>query len=195
LPILIHGQMRGMQYPLIYRLTKPLHRYLSKDNIFGLIHAIGLETSGALHFGTLHKESKPNFRAITEEELTKRIDDIEGTSITIWDKKPRLSLAGVQEKLPVLVQNTALGLADGSLSSTHILKFQTKNNIHIVINEYFCMSLAKESGLNVATVSLHKYAVHPVLMVERFDRLKQDTIIKRLHVIDGCQLLNLPLFL
>jgi serine/threonine-protein kinase HipA len=166
--------------------------HLSKNNIFGLIHAIGLETSGALHFGTPIKENKPYFRPITEEELTKRIDEIESKSIIIWDKKPRLSLAGVQEKLPVLLQDDILGLADGSLSSTHILKFQTKRNTHIVINEYFCMSLAKQVGLNVAAVSLHKYGVHPVLMIERFDRFRQDNMVKRLHIIDGCQLLDLP---
>ncbi|MCF6244372.1 MAG: HipA domain-containing protein [Sulfurovum sp.] len=166
--------------------------HLSKNNIFGLIHAIGLETSGALHFGQLTKESKPCFRPITKEELTERIDEIESTSIIIWDKKPRLSLAGVQEKLPVLLKDGVLGLADGNLSSTHILKFQTKRNAHIVINEYFCMSLAKQSGLNVAVVNLHRYGTHPVLMVERFDRLIQADMVKRLHIIDGCQLLNLP---
>lgn len=166
--------------------------HLSKNNIFGLIHAIGLETSGALHFGLLNKERKAHFRPITEDELTTRIDQIASKSIIIWDTKPRLSLAGVQEKLPVLFRDGMIGLADGSLSSTHILKFQTKSNTHIVINEYFCMSLAKQAGLNVATVSLRKYGSHPVLMVERFDRLRQDAMVKRLHVVDGCQLLDLP---
>ena len=104
-----------------------------------------------------------------------------------------MSLAGVQEKLPVLLKDGVLGLADGSLSSTHILKFQTKKNTHIVINEYFCMSLARKAGLNVASVSLHKYGQHPVLMVERFDRFVHDNhTIERLHIIDGCQMLDLP---
>ena len=99
----------------------------------------------------------------------------------------------MQEKLPVLLQDGVLGLADGNLSSTHILKFQTKKNAHIVINEYFCMSLAQNVGLNVASVSLHKYAQHPVLMVERFDRVvHDDNTIERLHIIDGCQMLDLP---
>ena len=172
-------------------LTSFMH--ISKNNIFGLIQAIGFETSGALHFGNPSKNNKTHFRPITEEELTKRIDEIENKSIIIWDKKPRLSLAGVQEKLPVLMRDGILGLADGTLSSTHILKFQTKRNTHIVINEYFCMSLAQRAGLDVASVSLHKYGQHPVLMVKRFDRVMHDVdTIERLHIIDGCQVLDLP---
>jgi serine/threonine-protein kinase HipA len=172
-------------------LTSFMH--ISKNNIFGLIQAIGFETSGALHFGHHKNDNLSNFRPITQKELTERIDEIENKSIIIWDKKPRLSLAGVQEKLPVLLKDGVLGLADGSLSSTHILKFQTKKNTHIVINEYFCMSLARKAGLNVASVSLHKYGQHPVLMVERFDRFVHDNhTIERLHIIDGCQILDLP---
>lgn len=167
--------------------------HIAKNNIFGLIQAIGFETSGALHFSANDKNNVTHFRPITVEELTARIDEIENKSIIIWDKKPRLSLAGVQEKLPVLLKDGVLGLADGSLSSTHILKFQTKKNAHIVINEYFCMSLARQAGLNVAPVFLHKYGSHPVLMVERFDRVvHDDSAIERLHIIDGCQMLDLP---
>ncbi len=166
---------------------------ISKHNIFGLIRAIGHETSGALHFGDHRNDEADHFRPITEEELTRRIDEMESKSIIIWDKKPRLSLAGVQEKLPVLLKEGILGLADGGLSSTHILKFQTGKAPHIVINEYFCMSLARKTGLNAAAVSLHKYGDHPVLMVERFDRLVHDNAtIERLHIIDGCQMLDLP---
>jgi len=166
--------------------------HISKNNIFGLIQAMGFETSGALSFGRTHKDTTPLFRPITEKELTQRIDEIESKSIIIWDKKQRLSLAGVQEKLPVLLKNGGLGLADGGLSSTHILKFQTKRNENIVVNEYFCMSLAKEAGLMVAEVSLRKYGAHPVLMVERFDRVISKDTVKRLHIIDGCQMLDLP---
>ncbi|MEA3397783.1 MAG: HipA domain-containing protein [Chloroflexota bacterium] len=166
--------------------------HISKNNIFGLIQAMGFETSGALSFGSTHKDTTPLFRPITNKELTQRIDEIESKSIIIWDKKQRLSLAGVQEKLPVLLKDGELGLADGDLSSTHILKFQTKRNENIVVNEYFCMSLAKEAGLMVAEVSLRKYGDHPVFMVERFDRVMGTDTVKRLHIIDGCQMLDLP---
>lgn len=166
--------------------------YISKQNIFGLIQAMGFETSGALRFARENEETAPLFRPISDEELSQRIDEIESRSIIIWDKKQRLSLAGVQEKLPVLLKNGEIGLADGSLSSTHILKFQSRRNEHIVVNEYFCMLLAKEVGLTVADVTLRSYGDHPVLVVERFDRTVNDDNIDRLHIIDGCQMLDLP---
>lgn len=166
--------------------------HISKNNIFGIIQAMGFETSGALSFGKTHKDTAPIFRPITDAELTQRIDEIESKSIIIWDKKQRLSLAGIQEKLPVLLKKGEMGLADGGLSSTHILKFQTKRNDNIIVNEYFCMSLAKEAGLMAASVSLQKYGEHPVLMVERFDRIVDNDTVRRLHIIDGCQMLDLP---
>lgn len=166
--------------------------HLSKNNIFALIKAIGFETSGALNFGGIVSSKEPLFRTISDTELTKRIDEIESKSIIIWDQKQRLSLSGIQEKLPVMIKDGQVGLADGSLSSTHILKFQTKRNANIVVNEYFCMSLAKKVGLSVASVTFKRYGVHPVLMVERFDRVAESEKVKRLHLIDGCQILDLP---
>lgn len=167
-------------------------KHIPKNNIFALIHAIGFETSGALSFTEEKKEEdKSTFRHISGEELEKRIEEIESKSIVIWDNKQRLSLAGVQEKLTVLFQEGKLGLADGNLSSTHILKFQTKRTENVVVNEYFCMTLAKEIGLTVANVELRRYGIYPVLSVERFDRVVHDTNVERLHIIDGCQMLNL----
>jgi len=54
------------------------------------------------------------------------IEQIESKSIAIWDKIVRLSLAGVQAKLPVIIKDNKIGLGNGTLSSTHIIKFQTK---------------------------------------------------------------------
>lgn len=166
--------------------------HISKHNIYALIKAIGFETSGALNFGDKDSATTLEFRPISEEELTARIDEIERKSIIIWDQKQRLSLSGVQEKLPVMLKGDEIGLADGTLSSTHILKFQTRQNEHIVINEYFCMTLAKAVGLPAAEVELKRYGAHPVLMVKRFDRIVEEEKVERVHIIDGCQLLDMP---
>ena len=165
---------------------------ISKQNIFAIIKAIGYDTSGALMFGKNENTDIAIFRPIDEDELYERIATIEEQSITLWDQKQRLSLAGVQEKLPVIIKNTQIGLGDGSLSSTHIMKFQTKKHANIVLNEFFCMSLAQAIHLNVAQVQLHRVREYPVLMVQRFDRIYADNKVKRLHVIDGCQILDLP---
>ncbi len=165
--------------------------HISKSNTFAIMHTIGHETAGALMFGEMPEQKQAIFREISPAELTERITDMESKSIAIWDKKVRLSLAGVQAKLPVIVKEESIGLGDGTLSSTHIMKFQTKKHLHIVVNELFCMKLAKHIGLNVAEVVLRRFGEHPVLLVERFDRVYEENRVSRLATIDGCQMLNL----
>jgi serine/threonine-protein kinase HipA len=165
---------------------------IAKSNTYAILHTIGYETAGALVFGEHIEEKEALFREISTKELTDRITHIESRSIVIWDKKVRLSLAGVQAKLPVILKEGKIGLGDGTLSSTHIMKFQTKKHLHIVVNELFCMKLAKHIGLNVAEVDLKRFADYPVLMVERFDRIYADDYVERLHMIDACQMLDLP---
>ncbi len=55
-----------------------------------------------------------------------------------------------------------LGFGEGDLASTHILKFGTKPDMHLVINEFICMELARMAKLPVAPVSLARYG-EPVL--------------------------------
>jgi serine/threonine-protein kinase HipA len=165
---------------------------ISRNNTFAIMHSIGYDTAGALFFGEDREVNEPIFREILDEELTQRIEGLESRSIAIWDRKVRLSLAGVQAKLPVIIRENKIGLANGTLSSTHIMKFQTKRNMHIVVNELFCMRLAKKIGLKVANVELRRFGKYPTLLIERFDRVYRKDFVERLHIIDGCQILDLP---
>ena len=54
------------------------------------------------------------------------------------------------------------------------------------------MTLSKKIGLKVAVVELKRFDRYPVLMVQRFDRIYSDDFVTRVHIIDGCQMLNLP---
>lgn len=173
-----------------------VNSHISRSNTFGLIAAIGAETTGALTFriGDPSPEPLPtSFRPISQLELTERIKNRREQSISLWDGKPRLSVAGVQDKLPLLIMPDGdMGFGEGELASTHILKFGTTSDMHLVVNEYLCMELARRVKLPVAEVALARIG-EPVLMVKRFDRqwlgARQ---INRLHLIDGCQMLDLP---
>ncbi|MDD2367082.1 MAG: HipA domain-containing protein [Desulfuromonadaceae bacterium] len=169
--------------------------HISRANIFGLVAAIGAETTGALTFrmgGEPEGEPPTSFRPVMSKELEERISQRQNLSIAVWDGKPRLSLAGVQDKLPLLIRaDGQIGFGEGELASTHILKFGTARALHLVINEFICMQLAKGMKLPVADVSLARFG-EPVLVVRRFDReLNGDTVVRR-HLIDGCQMLDLP---
>lgn len=166
---------------------------VSKNNIFGLVAILGTETAGALTFqyeGQVQRTTE--FRPVSREELTERITQRQKLSIAKWDGKPRLSVAGVQEKLPILfMRDGSMGFGEGELASTHILKFGKRPDMHMVVNEFLCMELARAVKLPVARVALARFG-EPVLVVERFDRSWNGTIVERSHLIDGCQMLNLP---
>ena len=169
--------------------------HISRSNVFGLIAAIGAETAGALSFRMGDEPEgglTTSFRPVTSDELEERISQRQNVSIALWDGKPRLSVAGVQDKLPLLIRaDGEMGFGEGELASTHIMKFGTARALHLVINEYVCMHLARIMKLPVADVSLARFG-EPVLVVRRFDReLTGDTVVRR-HLIDGCQMLDLP---
>lgn len=168
--------------------------HISRSNVFGLIAAIGAETTGALSFrmGDERGDRLTNFRLVTSDELSERISQRQNVSIAVWDGKPRLSVAGVQDKLPLLIRSDEqMGFGEGELASTHILKFGTARALHLVINEFICMQLAKGMKLPVAEVSLARFG-EPVLVVRRFDRELTGDAVARRHLIDGCQMLDLP---
>lgn len=167
--------------------------HISKANVFGLIKAIGTETTGAISFHSSTDEpEETSFREISEQELVDRIQKRQETPITVWDDKPRLSVAGVQEKLPVLItEDDRYGLGEGELASTHILKFGKHPDEHIVLNEHLCMTLARRLKLPVAETEITRLG-EPVLKVKRFDRKLIDNKVGRLHIIDGCQMLDMP---
>lgn len=168
---------------------------ISKSNIFGLIALIGAETTGALTFqyaGTGQEPWPTEFRVVSAEELTERIAQRQQVSIAQWDGKPRLSVTGVQEKLPIMIRpDGVMGFGEGELASTHILKFGRRSDMHMTINEFLCMRLARLIKLPVAKVSLARFG-EPILVVERFDRQWNGERVARLHLLDGCQMLDLP---
>lgn len=183
---------------------------LSKDNIFGLVRVLGTEPVGALSFYPAAADKAPGQglvqarlpvrRLITHEELSERIRDRDSMPFPVWDRRVRLSVAGYQDKLQVLLEGEQLSFAEGALASTHILKPDSRNagTPHMVANEHFCMRLAARLGLPVAPVSIRRIP-EPILLIERFDRqvvLDRETgkacAVRRLHVIDACQALDVP---
>ena len=172
-----------------------LSSHISRSNVFGLIAAIGAETAGAMSFrmgDEPERTLQTTFRPVTVMELEERISQRKNVSIAVWDGKPRLSVAGVQDKLPLLIRaDGQMGFGEGELASTHILKFGTSRALHLVINEYVCMQLARIIKLPVAEVALARFG-EPVLVVQRFDRELSGETVTRKHLIDGCQMLDLP---
>ncbi|PCI61589.1 MAG: HipA domain protein [Gammaproteobacteria bacterium] len=173
---------------------------VSEKNVYLQVRALGKDLAGAITFNKIdnqgsQKDDLPAFRILEEDELATRLDHKEELGLLTWDDKPRLSVAGVQDKLNVFIDDhNRIGFGDGSLCSTYILKFEKKNCPNLVLNEYLCMKLSKAVGLPTAEVEFTRIGQHPVLIVKRFDRMyiRGSERVMRRHVIDGCQALNLP---
>jgi serine/threonine-protein kinase HipA len=183
---------------------------VSKSNIYALISALGTETTGAFRFWRSDElppvvAAKPP-REVTREELDQRIAERDQIPLAVWDGKVRMSIAGVQDKLMVYLDRPLgdggrLFLVEPPLASTHILKPDPARQVtpHLVVNEHFCMSLARRMKLPGAEVGIYR-TPRPVLVVRRFDRDvvpgvgdgANEPTVQRLHIIDACQASDLP---
>lgn len=170
--------------------------HVTRNNIYGVIRAIGRETTGALCFlpeGETPEQDDEPLREIQDAELRQRIAERAQVPLAVWDGKVRLSIAGYQDKLAVHLSDGRMYLANARYASTHILKPEPTDPrmAGLVSNEHYCMRLAAALKLEVAKVDLWRLPT-PVLVVERFDRQRATDGVRRIHVIDTCQALDLP---
>lgn len=160
---------------------------------FGLLAWYGAESAGSVTL--LPPEAAPHMaeplRPLPDDALEARIRQLPKAPLTHAAIK-RMSLAGAQHKLAVVLQDDALFEPAGATPSTHILKpdHPDEDYPHSVINEWFVMRLAKRLGLDVPEVH-RRYVPSPVYLIDRFDRIPDGQSWQRRHVIDACQLLGL----
>ncbi len=166
---------------------------LDAADAFGLLAWYGAESAGSMTLLPLGAapQTTQALRPLPDDALEARIRQLPKAPLTQAAVK-RMSLAGAQHKLAVVLQDGRLFEPAGATPSTHILKpdHPDKDYAHSVINEWFVMRLAKRMGLDVPDVR-RRYVPSPVYLVDRFDRLPDAHGWQRRHVIDACQLLGL----
>jgi serine/threonine-protein kinase HipA len=165
------------------------------EDAFGLLAYFGAESAGSLVLSDCENAAaqERGLKPLPLPELSRRIANLPQSSL--GENAPKkMSLAGAQHKLPIVLDGDRLFEPLPRTPSTHILKPNHLLGDHYpasVMNEYFTMRLARESGLVVPNTR-RIYVPQPVYIVERFDRIRgnspDDT--HRLHIIDTCQLLN-----
>ncbi len=166
---------------------------IDKADAFSLLSHYGAESAGAITLlNSLEVIPEGGMQPLPDEALSERIRNLPRVSLATGAPK-RMSLAGAQHKLPVVVKDGTLYEPVGSQPSTHILKPNHENVDHFdnsVANEWFVMTLARRAKLNVPAVHMRRVP-DPVYLIERFDRTTEGDQIQRLHVLDACQLLTL----
>ncbi len=163
---------------------------VSPQDIVGLLSHIGRDTAGALSIGEprkpgVHLQPVPNAAA-----LERILDELPAKPFLVGERGVSMSLAGVQEKLPIFVDDDgAISIPVDGTPSTHILKPDTKRLAGSVENEAFCLALARACGLEAAEATIGMAGNRRYLLVKRYDRFTDpEGQIRRLHQEDLCQL-------
>jgi serine/threonine-protein kinase HipA len=107
----------------------------------------------------------------------------------------QFSLAGAQPKSALLWAAGRWGVPYGATPTTHILKPPVPGLAGHTENERLCLALARALGMRAARSWVHRFGEEDVIVVERFDRLREDasaTRIRRVHQEDLCQALGVP---
>ena len=171
---------------------------VSPDNEFGLLEGLGGDVAGALTLWSEGEtpprpEQQDQAAALSDEGLVALLESLPGRPFLAGAKgRLRLSLAGAQSKMPVVLIGDRVALPAPGLPTTHILKPGIDRFPAIVENEAFAMRLAGRLGLSVAAVEPRSVAGRPYLVVERYDRqTNADGRVRRLHQEDFCQALGL----
>lgn len=166
---------------------------LNPNDAFGLLAWYGAESAGSLSLLSPDAAQQPtgSLQPLPDAELEGRIRRLPKTPLTHTAVK-RMSLAGAQHKLAVVLQDNMLFEPAGATPSTHILKpnHPDEDYPHSAINEWFIMRLAKRLRLDVPDVH-RRYVPSAVYLIHRFDRMANPQGWQRRHAIDACQLLGL----
>jgi serine/threonine-protein kinase HipA len=170
---------------------------ISERNDFAMLERIGGECAGAI---SLLREDAPHppvgemrVRELSEKELENIVEELPRRPLMAGRDGLRLSLAGAQSKLPVLIRDTAIALPLGNTPSTHIIKPEPERFPGLVATEVLCMTLAGAVGLNVPPVSVRPVGNKPCIVVQRYDRIiGADRSVTRVHQEDFCQALGFP---
>lgn len=179
---------------------------VSVGNDFQLLVELGWDCAGAL---SLYPEGvAPN--AAGDGEDVKWFDDSELAQLVVelptrplmfdGDGELRLSLAGAQDKVPVVSDGDRIGLSGFGravpgaprTASTDILKTPIERLPGTVANEAFCLALMSAVGINSVKAIPRRAVDREFLLVRRYDRSQLDGRILRLPQEDFCQALAVP---
>lgn len=170
---------------------------ISKSNDFRLLEALGGDVAGALTLWP-QGERPPAFdpaglpTPLDDGQLAALLEALPRRPLLAGENGLRLSLAGAQAKLPVVLTGGRIALPARGQPTTHILKPSIPRFAGTTENEALMMRLAEEAGLAVAPIEARTAAGRPYLLVTRYDRRTEEAGVRRLHQEDFCQALGIP---
>ena len=171
---------------------------VSSRNPFRLLQHVGEDCAGAVQFIRTERVNEfvgtgtiPTVQWLSEEELDARIAAViaDAAATRMGDDTGQFSLAGAQPKTALFLdpETQRWGVPEGRTPTTHILKPATGAFDGQVENEHFCLRLAEELGFPTANSWVLRIGGVPVIVVERYDRIRTAVGVRRIHQEDFCQ--------
>jgi serine/threonine-protein kinase HipA len=167
---------------------------MARSDVIGLLSAIGGDTAGALSFNHPGRTSSVLWRPVGKpEDLERIIEQLPNKPFLVGEEGVSMSLAGVQAKLAVAVDESGgICIPMNGSPSTHILKPDSPRLWGGVQNEAFCLTLARRMKIPTPDVTTGKAGKRTYLLVKRYDRTGESGRWRRLHQEDYCQALGKP---
>ena len=192
----VQGWMAGLLpgHPRVRSHWAAKHGAASAEPFDLLATKAGLECAGAVQFcdpATMADTAQPGgvdwlTPAQTEEMVAEMV-----SQTTLWGRQLRrsaFSLAGAFAKTALYRDDSKArrwGEPHGSHPSTHILKTPMPGEPEQSINEHLCLTTARYSGVDAAETELQTWAGHTVVVVGRFDRIRDaGGVLRRVHQED-----------
>lgn len=168
---------------------------VSPGNPFALLERLGGEVAGALSLLspelTPEPEADTEPHTLTDDELLNLLRELPTRPLLAGDGR-RLSLAGAQNKLPIVLRDDRVALPGHGVPSSHILKIPDSRFEGMTENEGFVSALAKHAGLRAVSATPRAVQGLPYLLVERYDRVRTPRGTRaRLHQEDFCQAMGI----
>lgn len=170
---------------------------VSPDNPFRLLAALGGDVAGALAFlpdgeAPPHAPEGEPACPLDDDALADLIGRLPRVPMLAGEGGARLSLAGAQGKLTVVLAEGRVAVPRVGEPSTHLIKPEPDRFPGLAANEAFCLALARAVGLDAAMAEWREVVGKPYLLVKRFDRLDRDGHTIPLHQEDFAQAHGVP---
>ncbi len=174
---------------------------VSAHSAFALLKHVGEECAGAVRFVSTarvsevpHDSKEPldaDVAWLTEAEVADRMRDLRRDA-SAWrrrDDHGHFSLGGAQPKTALYFDGTRYGVPSGRTATTHILKPDLEGLDGHSINEHLCLEIARTIGIPAAHSRALRFEDELAIVVERYDRIRINGRVARVHQEDVCQAL------
>lgn len=172
---------------------------VSPRNPFALLSHVGEDCAGAVQFVRPERidallAGNGGVKPLTPAGIAERLRTLRGDpSAWLLASSGQFSLAGAQAKT-ALYQDKGTGEwgdPSGVVPTTHIVKPAITGFDDHDLNEHLCLSAAHVAGLRAAVSQVIEFEGERAVVVERYDRVRRDEGVRRVHQEDVCQALGL----